>query len=315
MHYFTFFIFLAVSITASSQDFLDGWYFNPNQPGSGFNVNTQADITGIALFDFEQNGDNQWGIAVDDIATQGDFFVFQAPLSAPSTGACFECPYTPNQGNSSGDTIRIRFQILPADNGNTIAEVTLRGNTEIYVRNLFRFSSVLDYLLSDWGLTIVQPRGDGTNIVLTDQIRFDIAGTSDGIPFVGGNVVSSNNEIAVALLVSDVVPGAGGIVVIQVENFFQGSDQVWALALFKESGTGFTSFSSNALEDALSGQGVQFFASRYGATLNRNQATPAQAVDSTVLLTDSPDKFRQPTAEVQSVADALVRKLRQSSAE
>lgn len=252
------------------QDILDGWYFNPDQPGNGFNVNTQADITGVALFDFEQDGDNQWATAVDQLSVVGDYEVFEADLRAPLEGSCFECQYQPNSGNASGDTITIRFQIAPNDAGNTIAEVTLRGHTEVYERQLFRFSSPLDYMLAEWNLIEVFELTPGSPIPFADIARFDSIGTtSDGQPFVAGELISDDGQPIVILQLPD-----SPLFAMLAEDAVGTDARAWIYFAYKNTLVGFTDFGDDPLNDIINNpeSASELRGSRTGNTLNRNNA-------------------------------------------
>lgn len=295
--------------TVQAQDILDGWYFNPDQPGNGFNVNRQADITGIALFDFEENGDNQWAIAVDQLAFEDGVSVFEAELQAPETGACFDCPFVPNEGNASGDTIRIEFDTENED-GSTSAVVTLRGQTETYVRNLFRFSSVLDYMLSTWVMTAFFEDPTGSIRPATEIIRFDSVGTtSQGDPFIAGFLANRNNQIATAFFtVNGDDLGIGNLGVL-VQDIIADLDQFWLFKGYKENINGMTAISDDPIATVIDTGGSFFVGSRFGTTVNRNSAFPAATAQLLESLSVSQEQVKPATPEMQAVAEKLMAKM------
>lgn len=295
---------------AQAQDVLDGWYFNPDQPGSGFNVNRQADVTGIALFDFEQNGDNQWAISVDQVAIEDGMSVFEGELQAPETGACFDCPFVPNEGNAAGDTIRIVFDTENED-GNTSAQVTLRGQTETYVRNLFRFSSVLDYMLSTWAMTAFFPGPNSTVNPQTELIRFDSVGvTSDGSPFIAGILLTGNSQIATAFFTVNGDDFGVGNVGVLVQDVFADQDQFWLFRAYKESLSGTTVIADDPIAVIADSGGSFFLGARFGATINRNNAIPTAASQLFETLNIPQEQIVKPaTPEMHEVAERLMAKM------
>ncbi len=306
-------VLFGLAFESQAQDILDGWYFNPDEPGSGFNVNTQADITGIALFDFDQAGDTQWFTAVDTMGTVDGFNVFEADLRSPENGACFDCPFFPNEGNVSGEPIRIAFQVLSGSDGNTVAEVTLRGTTETYVRTLFNFSSVIDYLLSSWALTQIVPSPvfDGTVTANARVIRFEGVGVlDDGSPFVTGVVSSQSNRPATAVFVPPDGDFVEGSIALFAADVFGELDQFWLFQAFKESLIGVTAIGEDPIALVAAGDSTIFSGGRIGSTFNRNIFTVpgTQALDS---LQVTKDQIKAASPEAITAAEALRDRLRQ----
>lgn len=267
------FISVIYGLNASAQDFLDGWYFNPSQPGSGFNVNQQADITAIALFDFTDDGQTQWATAVDQIEMgEGGSEVFEAPLTIPENGACFDCAYFPNEGNIGGDVLRVVFSGQPDADGNITASVTLRGTTEPYEMLLFRFGDALDYMLSFWTVTAFVAGNNGVTIPVSEIIEFDSVGVdSDGVPFVAGELLSRPDSTAVARFApSDF--GLGELVILADNVGGVGVNQFWVFEAYKESLVGFTEAGDDPISTIQITGGVDFRGYRFGGTLNRNNA-------------------------------------------
>lgn len=313
-------VFLALMMGAAfettAQDLLDGWYFNPDQPGSGFNVNRQADITAIALFDFEMNGDNQWSTAVDALEVEGDVTVFEAELRTPETGACFDCPFVPNEGDVGGDTIRIEFQLFNED-GNTSADVTLRGQTETYVRNLFRFSNPLEFLLSTWALTGLEPDPslNGTVTALTQVIQFDTVGTTTaGDQFIAGRVISGNLQMAIASFTENGGDFGNGNIAILTNDVFPDLDQFWLFRAFKESLIGSTVIGADPVADFIAGSNVNpFNGGRIGATTNSNiggQSTVQLQETMINQLTVDKPQIKQATPEQIEMAEQMIARMR-----
>lgn len=262
------FLFITCSVCTHAQDLFDGWYFNPDEPGNGFNVNRQADITGIALFDFTLSGRNQWATAVDEVVVQGDFVIFQANLRAPATGACFECPFMPNSGNESGDVITIEFGLLPDQAGNTFADVTLRGKTERYVRQLFRFSEPMDFLLAEWNLVEVIELSSST-VSFVEIAVLDQVGTSNGEPFIGGRLITDDDNVVVALQESTT-----GLIFMLATDVVGELDQAWAFIPYKEWLVGFTEVGSDPLTELIQNPELagELRGSRFGRTIRRSDA-------------------------------------------
>ncbi len=296
-------------LNASAQDFLDGWYFNPSQPGSGFNVNQQADVTAIALFDFTVAGDTMWATAVDelDILQNGDE-VFEAELFEPENGACFDCVYQPNSGNVGGDTVRIVFEIEPNAAGNLVARVTLRGTTEIYEQLLFRFASPLDFMLSDWTLTAFGELPDNVINPLTEIISFDSVGVdSNGSRFVAGRLRSRPDSVAVARLLPEAQFGRGQLGIL-ADNINGNQEQFWLFLVFKETLLGDTSIAADAIMDILVSPDFEFTGHRVAATINRNDAIVIPQVEGLRAQSAKPD-IKPATPEMIALADRLAERL------
>ncbi len=267
------FISVIYAVNTSAQDFLDGWYFNPSQPGSGFNVNQQADITAIALFDFTDDGQTQWATAVDQIELDvNGSEVFEAPLTIPESGACFDCPYFPNSGNIGGDMLRVVFSGVPNAEGNITASVTLRGTTEPYEMLLFRFGDALDFMLSVWTVTAFVDGNNGVTIPVSEIIRFDSVGVDiDGIPFIAGELLSRPDSNAVARFAPDGFE-LGDLVILADNVGGVGVSQFWVFEAYKESVVGSTEAGDDPISTIQDSGGVDFTGYRLGNTLNRNNA-------------------------------------------
>lgn len=302
---------MVYGLTAGAQDFLDGWYFNPNQPGSGFNVNQQADVTALALFDFTVEGDTKWATAVAQLEfLDNGNSVFEAPLTEPENGACFDCPYEPNSGNIGGDMLRVEFAGVPDADGNLTALVTLRGTTEVYEQLLFRFSSVLDFLLSTWTLTAFQSGGGDLVVPLSEIVVFDSVGvTTGGVPFVAGELLSRPNSLAVAQFAPTASFQPGELVIL-ADNVIGSDDQLWLFTAYKESLLGFTEIGPDPVTSIQNNADFLFSGHRFGNTINRNNANTASQSAAQAMLGRKAE-IQPATPEMIALADRLAADLGQ----
>ena len=185
-------IALILCTTAYAQDPLDGWYFNAAEPGNGFNVNRQAAITGIALFDYTTEGANEWFISVDNMQRNdsNDGSIFEAPLQSFSGGACFDCPFTQATGDET-DVFRVEFFDAPNSEGFSVAQVTLRGTTETYIRQIFGFPRPLNFMLGNWIFNEIVELDDGSLNIFADVLQIDTQDTlDDGTQIVIGELLT-----------------------------------------------------------------------------------------------------------------------------
>ncbi|MFW5926659.1 MAG: hypothetical protein ACOCSR_01290, partial [Wenzhouxiangella sp.] len=101
---------IAACFTTHSSAFypVDGWWWNPEESGRGFNIEMQDDEMFIAAFHYAPNGHSVWWVANgrydhDTGRMTSDFVELQ-------DGQCIGCPYrTPEVVESAGSPVQIDF--------------------------------------------------------------------------------------------------------------------------------------------------------------------------------------------------------------
>lgn len=277
----TFILLFAVSFSqfAFGQDFIDGWYFNLNEPGNGFNVNRQAGITEVALFDYRDDESNEWFIAVGSLtrnaADTAD--VFDAEQLS-FTGSCFDCDYEPSVATPT-DALRVEFMDRPNADGFSVAQVTLRGKTETYVRFIFGFAGPLGFLLGNWNFTqLVEDTTTQEIVPFTDVVQFNEIDTqvAGSATIIIGDVLSNNSATIGATLLSE-GPFAGNALVLAFD-LFDGLDAAFLFAPAKENLTGTVQLADDiddAMDTLIAGGGDLLTGARIGQSF-----TPTGAASS-----------------------------------
>ena len=291
-----FLIAILFCANASAQDFIDGWYFNVNEPGNGFNVNRQAAITEVALFDYTPTGPSEWFIAVGPItrnqADNADVFFAQ---QQSFTGSCFDCPFEPNV-LTFADTIRVEFLDTPNAAGFSIAEVTIRGQTETYIRQIFGFAGPLGFLLGNWNFTqLLEDTTTNEIVPFSDIVQFNEIDTRvlGAATIIFGDVLSNNDASIGATLVTD-GPFAGSALVIALD-IIDGSDAAWLFNPAKENLDGSVQLeddSDTAVDVLFNGGGDLFVGSRIGESFPPTAASSVATnlpVDTLVTLDTQPE--------------------------
>ncbi len=118
----------------------NGWWWDPAEPGWGFNIETQKGIVFVAAFVYDEGGSPIWysgsGKLEDNTVT--------ATLLRFNGGQCLGCPYqAPTTGKGPGP-ITITFTSPGA------ATVTWAGNSIPIERFNFNLAAGIQRLLGEW---------------------------------------------------------------------------------------------------------------------------------------------------------------------
>ncbi len=173
----------------------NGWYWNPQEPGRGFNIELQNNTIFLATFVYTDAGAAIWysgsgTLNADNTAT--------LDLSEFANGQCIQCSFKTAQPIGAVETITIRFI------SNSSADLVWSGGTVAIER--FNFSlgeTTLDQLLGEWSLVSGDPAlpvYTGDRIVFNSIMRNSVPGSS----VVQGNRSGNTNA---QISVFDAIPG------------------------------------------------------------------------------------------------------------
>lgn len=191
----------------------NGWWWNPAQPGTGYNIESQNGTLFIATFVYE-DGKAVWFSGAGQI-NQGD--VITINLLRSSGGQCLGCAYTAPQSSDSGFQIALSF----SDNSHGI--IRLNGVETPIERFNFNLGVGAEKLLGGWTMNIVGPIRNGL-------------GVSDGIVYtrIEDGTVIGMSTFNTNLITSAATP------VENVENTYASITQISSaekvIAVFKLSG-------------------------------------------------------------------------------
>ena len=86
---------------------LAGMWWNPNESGSGYNIQVQHGVMVVSMFGYAANGDPLWYLVVGTLANAGGGVAATGTLDKYRGGQCASCMYQmPTvMGNDGGMTI------------------------------------------------------------------------------------------------------------------------------------------------------------------------------------------------------------------
>lgn len=164
-----------------------GLWWNPNESGRGYTIDTQGPgIMIITAYVYAHGGTATWFFAagVYDNATN----TFSAPFGAFSGGQCFGCPYTKPVGVPAGD-LKVVFSSPET------AVLTFGGVSIPIVHEVFGYPNQTDYFLGEWSFSL-----GGGGLISTQWIVFnDHYAGSDGTVYAAGQEDSTSGTAALAI--------------------------------------------------------------------------------------------------------------------
>lgn len=84
-----------------------GWWWNPDEPGTGFNLEIQDTFIFVAYYGYDDDGFPTWYLAGGQLTGNA---LFQGPLYNNHNGTCLGCAYTPpDPAQAVGENLRIEF--------------------------------------------------------------------------------------------------------------------------------------------------------------------------------------------------------------
>ena len=69
-----------------------GLWWNPNESGSGYNIDVKRNVLVVTVFSYKPNGEPEWYLASGPLSPDGKVFV--GTLDKYRNGQCISCPYS-----------------------------------------------------------------------------------------------------------------------------------------------------------------------------------------------------------------------------
>ena len=166
--------------SAQSQAFTpeSGFWWNPNESGSGYAIEIQDNYLFVALYVYDEAGNPIWYTAG---ATMGGNSLFDGSLHYTYNGTCIDCNVTqPITILGERGPITINF----------LTEITATIEFQGAVKNIERFNFLLgdeaERMLGEWQ-TVIDFSSTGVDFPFNgDVLLFDITSFSDGDKFAEG---------------------------------------------------------------------------------------------------------------------------------
>lgn len=175
--------------STSAQAFypVDGWWWNPEQPGTGLNIEMQDDVMNVAGYLYAPDGRSLWYLAAGPFDAERNRFTGR--MDGYRGGQCLGCPFTsPTLQAGAGGQIRIDFDSAIS------ATVTWAGGSFRLERYYWAFDDIFDVLLGEWHIT-----ENVAGVFFGEQLVMDNRGIVDGRMAVQGRRLGSNNRPALAI--------------------------------------------------------------------------------------------------------------------
>lgn len=89
-----------------------GWWYNPHEPGTGFNIEVQGEVLFGSYYGYDGNGAAVWYIFSGPMveAEGGSGIVVNASLQRYAGGPCLQCEYSEAEPEGDAIPIELRFQ-------------------------------------------------------------------------------------------------------------------------------------------------------------------------------------------------------------
>lgn len=84
-----------------------GFWWTPNESGSGYTVEVQDNLLFMAFYSYDKSGKPVWYVTSGPLANSGA--TYSGPLFRVDSGPCLGCAYTPPGTSVSQGTVRISF--------------------------------------------------------------------------------------------------------------------------------------------------------------------------------------------------------------
>lgn len=165
-----------------------GLWWNPNEPGRGFNIEMQDDVMIVTSFVYAPGGAATWFISAGryNFATG----TFSATFDANTGGQCIGCPYVRPQGiaNAAGP-LRIEFDSY------VTGTLYYQGGSTRITKQLYAYDGTLAVLRGSFALTY-----NNNGNVIGDWLVFRTYESNANGPFVAGYFDGfPTSRVAVAL--------------------------------------------------------------------------------------------------------------------
>jgi len=165
----------------------NGWWWNPNASGSGYNIEVQDNVLAMSAYVFEPSGAPVYYISAGLMSSDR---TYSGSLDLVSGGQCIGCAYKPPTTASIG---HIAVQFDSASTGT----LSINGGAAIPIQRLaYSLNMTSPYaMLGEWALI----RGSASFPVYSGeriQLGATYRSTSDGALYASGNRSGSTPDVA-----------------------------------------------------------------------------------------------------------------------
>lgn len=160
-------LFLLMLMATQAHSFTpeSGFWWNPDESGSGYAIEIQDNYLFVALYVYDQNGNPEWYSAGTKL--QGNA-LFDSELNYTYGGACIDCSYT-QPISIPGDKGPITINFLTE----TTATIQFRGATKHIERFNFLLGDETDRLVGEWQAIIDFSSVEGSFPFSGDVLLFE----------------------------------------------------------------------------------------------------------------------------------------------
>lgn len=152
----------------------NGWWWNPSEPGRGFNIETQQGTVFIATFVYDDGGSPIWYSGTRELRNNA----VTATLMRSDGGQCIGCAYTAPISSDGAGPVTVKFT------SETNGTLTWQGRIVPIERFNFALGKGLDRLLGEWVITIGSP---SFPIYFGERLTYQEVRTDDGGRLVAGS--------------------------------------------------------------------------------------------------------------------------------
>jgi hypothetical protein len=164
----------------------NGWWWNPTEPGRGFNIETQNGTVFIATFIYEGSGQSVWYSGSGAITQNG---TLNTTLMRSDNGQCVGCSYqSPNASPQTGITMQFHSE--------SRATVNWAGAAIPIRRFNFKLGDSYEQVLGEWLFVTGAPQ---LPVYFGERIAFWGITVEQGIRRIHGHRTGANNQAAVAM--------------------------------------------------------------------------------------------------------------------
>ena len=157
-----------------------GLWWNPAEPGRGFDIELQGDTMLVSTYIYESSGDPIWYLSSGTYNHANG--TFTSSFDSYSNGQCFGCPWvTPVLQSNAAGPISITFYT------NQTATLTYPGGTINIIKYNYAFGTKTDMLYGEWAFSF-----ERAGVVDGDWVVFDQPYTdSSNVVYASGYVVGN----------------------------------------------------------------------------------------------------------------------------
>lgn len=128
-----------------------GWWWNPDEPGRGYNIEIQDDVLTIAAYGYDADGFPVWFTAaaqmIGNERVEAEFDYFEAPALA---GDCLACPYAGQPFDFLGEGGLLDIEFIDT----ITARLTWDGGDMIIERFNFALGDLIQRMRGEWQLVL-----------------------------------------------------------------------------------------------------------------------------------------------------------------